>query len=660
MKKNKVNVFDWDNKMKKKNITQVLKQAFAMSLMLSVILGIVSLLSWYQQHKQVNYILDDYFPKTHLALKLEDNVAAFVNELDRFAAVKNNMNRQTMFKQLNGQLEQIEQDALMLSDDTHDEGVILGNIADLKALIVKIYSHLNQSFHIEQKKQELVTKLQWLHDDFNNEIVALGQELNWQQINLAKQPVSSSHSSSDIFNLQNELQAIAQLKNTEDNIKTEIAQFLYVLDQQDILLKYQTLKELVVSLQHSEPLQTDNASIATLQQMVEMLANMIAPHQDLDELVANIHQFQQTATEISQQKANILRSTRNLTEGILFKTNENLTALNQNMKRQTEISGFIIVATLFISLIFIWAFNRFYLQGHLTKRFENLIESVKLLNKGKEELPIQVLGNDEIAEINRLLKHHTDMIKERRIIEQDLRDTQNELIQTAKMAVVGQTMTSLAHEINQPLNAMTIYLFSLKKSLQTGNLSQAETYAEHINKLVERIVHIVKGLRQFTKRHTLQEPLQLVSLTQAINAAWELLELRHQPMQAQLSVEGESVVKGNAILLEQIFVNLLSNALEACKTQAHIQIQLYAQQHKIYARIEDNGEGWPLESADKLLQPFYSNKEVGLGLGLTICQRIMQQFNGNLYIASSLHKSAVIILEFPADEPHLLGTEYES
>lgn len=646
--------------MKKKNITQVLKQAFAMSLMLSVILGIVSLLSWYQQHKQVNYILDDYFPKTHLALKLEDNVAVFVNELDRFAAVKNNMNRQTMFKQLNGQLEQIEQDALMLSDDTHDEGVILGNIADLKALIVKIYSHLNQSFHIEQKKQELVTKLQWLHDDFNNEIVALGQELNWQQINLAKQPVSSSHSSSDIFNLQNELQAIAQLKNTEDNIKTEIAQFLYVLDQQDILLKYQTLKELVVSLQHSEPLQTDNASIATLQQMVEMLANMIAPHQDLDELVANIHQFQQTATEISQQKANILRSTRNLTEGILFKTNENLTALNQNMKRQTEISGFIIVATLFISLIFIWAFNRFYLQGHLTKRFENLIESVKLLNKGKEELPIQVLGNDEIAEINRLLKHHTDMIKERRIIEQDLRDTQNELIQTAKMAVVGQTMTSLAHEINQPLNAMTIYLFSLKKSLQTGNLSQAETYAEHINKLVERIVHIVKGLRQFTKRHTLQEPLQLVSLTQAINAAWELLELRHQPMQAQLSVEGESVVKGNAILLEQIFVNLLSNALEACKTQAHIQIQLYAQQHKIYARIEDNGEGWPLESADKLLQPFYSNKEVGLGLGLTICQRIMQQFNGNLYIASSLHKSAVIILEFPADEPHLLGTEYES
>lgn len=660
MKKNKVNVFDWDNKMKKKNITQVLKQAFAMSLMLSVILGIVSLLSWYQQHKQVNYILDDYFPKTHLALKLEDNVAAFVNELDRFAAVKNNMNRQTMFKQLNGQLEQIEQDALMLSDDTHDEGVILGNIADLKALIVKIYSHLNQSFHIEQKKQELVTKLQWLHDDFNNEIVALGQELNWQQINLAKQPVSSSHSSSDIFNLQNELQAIAQLKNTEDNIKTEIAQFLYALDQQDILLKYQTLKELVVSLQHSDPLQTNNASIATLQQMVEMLANMIAPHQDLDELVANIHQFQQTATEISQQKANILRSTRNLTEGILFKTNENLTALNQNMKRQTEISGFIIVATLFISLIFIWAFNRFYLQGHLTKRFENLIESVKLLNKGKEELPIQVLGNDEIAEINRLLKHHTDMIKERRIIEQDLRDTQNELIQTAKMAVVGQTMTSLAHEINQPLNAMTIYLFSLKKSLQTGNLSQAETYAEHINKLVERIVHIVKGLRQFTKRHTLQEPLQLVSLTHAINAAWELLELRHQPMQAQLSVEGESVVKGNAILLEQIFVNLLSNALEACKTQAHIQIQLYAQQHKIYARIKDNGEGWPLESADKLLQPFYSNKEVGLGLGLTICQRIMQQFNGNLYIASSLHKSAVIILEFPADEPHLLGTEYES
>lgn len=84
------------------------------------------------------------------------------------------------------------------------------------------------------------------------------------------------------------------------------------------------------------------------------------------------------------------------------KIGKKLTALNQNMKQQTKVSGFIIVATLLISLIFIWAFNRFYLQGHLTKRFENLIESVKLLNKGKEELPIQVLGNDEIAEINQL------------------------------------------------------------------------------------------------------------------------------------------------------------------------------------------------------------------------------------------------------------------
>ncbi|WP_244298043.1 ATP-binding protein [Actinobacillus vicugnae] len=646
-------------KMKKTTITQVLKNAFAMSLMLSVILGIVSLFSWYQQHKQVNYILDDYFPKTRLALKLEDNVATFLNELDRFAAVKNNMSRQTMFKQLNGQLEQIEQDALVLSDDVHDEGRILQNIADLKALIVKIHTHLNQSFHIEQKKQELATKLQWLHDDFNNEIVALGQELNWQQINLSKQPVSHYQSSTEAFNLQSELQAIAQLKHTEDNIKTEISQFLYGLDQQDILLKYQTLKELVINLQRSAPLQTNNPSITTLQQMVEMLVNIIAPYQDLDVLVANIHQFQLSAIEISQQQAKIFQSTRKITEGILVKTNEYLSTLNQNMKQQTQISGFIIVATLLIALIFIWYFTHFYLQGHLTKRFENLIEAVKLLNKGKEELPIQVSGNDEIAEINQLLKHHTEMIKERRIIEQNLRDTQNELIQAAKLAVVGQTMTSLAHEINQPLNAMAIYLFSLKKSLQTNNLPQAETYTDKINKLVGRIAHIVKGLRQFTKRHTLQEPLQPISLRQAINAAWELLELHHQPVQAQLSVENEAVVKGNTILLEQIFVNLLSNALEACKTQAHIQIRIHSRQYKTYVYIEDNGEGWQIENADKLLQPFYSNKEVGLGLGLTICQRIMQQFNGNLYIASSLHKSAVIILEFPYCESHLLGIKYE-
>ena len=151
--------------MNKSGIIKTLKNALNMGLLFTCIIGAVSLISWYQQYKQVNYILNDYFPKTNLALKLDDNVNSFINELDRFAAVKNNPTRQTMFKQLNLQLIEIEKNALALTE--HDNQTILSqNISDLKSLIGQIDNNISQYFYIEQKKQELFTKIQWLHDDF--------------------------------------------------------------------------------------------------------------------------------------------------------------------------------------------------------------------------------------------------------------------------------------------------------------------------------------------------------------------------------------------------------------------------------------------------------------------------------------------------------------
>ncbi|EIJ70466.1 ATP-binding protein [Pasteurella bettyae] len=645
--------------MKKTSISRILKNAFSISLFFTLVIGLVSLFSWYQQHKQVNYILEDYFPKTNLALKLEDNVNTLLSELERFSELKNNVIRQSMFKQLNKQLEEIEQDVVILST-TDDKETILKNIEALKALIIQINQNISDNLLIEQKKQELITKIQWLHDDFNNEIVALGQELNWQQINLASQPYVIHQERHIASNLSSELQAISQLKNIEEQIKNEITQFLYSLDEKTISIQYQNLLELVSNIYHSEPIKVTNASLTTLQQMIDMLVQTTTPTEEVGRLVSNITHYQRSQIDVSFQQSQILQSIRQIIDNILMQTKEKVSALNQDMQFQTEISGTIIGIALLVSLIFIWLFNYFYLQQHLTKRFEDLIESVKLLNQGKEDLLIKVSGNDEISEINHLLKHHTEIVKERHAIASDLRDTQNELIQTAKLAVVGQTMTSLAHEINQPLNAISIYLFSLKKILKAQNLPQAELYTEKISKLAERIAHIVKGLRQFTKRHGQTDLLQPIQLNDVIQEAWDLLELRHQPVQAKLLVEGMASVNGSKVLLEQVFVNLFTNALEACKVQPKIHIRILINDDKTHVYLEDNGTGWQLDNADKLLQPFYSNKEVGLGLGLTICQRIMNQFNGQLYIASSMQKSAVVILEFPSLTMNVVENKDES
>ncbi len=105
-------------------------------------------------------------------------------------------------------------------------------------------------------------------------------------------------------------------------------------------------------------------------------------------------------------------------------------------------------------------------------------------------------------------------VAERKEIEADLRAMQDELIQTAKLAVVGQTMTTLAHEINQPLNALSMYLFTAGRAIEQGQSGQARNTLTKAEGLINRIDAIIRSLRQFTRRAELETPLYPVDLRQ--------------------------------------------------------------------------------------------------------------------------------------------------
>ncbi|WP_192844586.1 ATP-binding protein, partial [Rodentibacter caecimuris] len=359
-----------------------------------------------------------------------------------------------------------------------------------------------------------------------------------------------------------------------------------------------------------------------------------------------ITHYQTELKNIQSQKNDIVAKTQQMIKQELNKTRESFSRLNENLKIQTQISGVLIISSLLIFLVLIALFNQYYVKRRLSQRFSQLIYAIENLNQGRTKQNLDINGKDELTEIGLLLNNHIQILQEREKIEQDLQETQNELIQAAKMAIVGQTMTTLAHEINQPLNAISIYLFTLKKRLEQRQDQQNYLDVEKIEKLTERIANIIKALRQFAKNEISSTPYQVVSLKQSLTEAWNLLELRHKPLNAELQVKRDVYLLVNPILLEQVFVNILSNALEAGQTTPIIQVDVVCYQNKICVFIEDNGSGWQTDNADKLLQPFFTTKSVGLGLGLTICQRIMQQFGGKLAIASAFSKSAVVILEF--------------
>ncbi|MCQ9123434.1 ATP-binding protein [Rodentibacter caecimuris] len=631
--------------MKQGKITQHLKRASMIGLILTLFIGIVSLSAWYIQYRQVNYIIEDYFPKTNTALKLEDKFNVFFNDLDRFYYSQNNLNRQVMFKNIKHQLNEIEILSSLLFEQT-EKSTIKRYLNDLIQLTNRIDNNLSNNFLILQRKQALLTKIQWLNDDFNNEIISQIKELNWQNNYFLK--YSSLSNEQKQANSENELLYLYQLADKKEQIRTELVQFLYNLqpNQTTILQDYAYLKQLITALTQGSSYTIKNPSIVPLQQMFNDLYQMIESHHELDSLIQEITHYQTELKNIQSQKNDIVAKTQQMIKQELNKTRESFSRLNENLKIQTQISGVLIISSLLIFLVLIALFNQYYVKRRLSQRFSQLIYAIENLNQGRTKQALNINGKDELTEIGLLLNNHIQILQEREKIEQDLQETQNELIQAAKMAIVGQTMTTLAHEINQPLNAISIYLFTLKKRLEQRQDQQNYLDVEKIEKLTERIANIIKALRQFAKNEISSTPYQVVSLKQSLTEAWNLLELRHKPLNAELQIKRDVHLLVNPILLEQVFVNILSNALEAGQTTPIIQVDVVCYQNKICVFIEDNGDGWQTDNADKLLQPFFTTKSVGLGLGLTICQRIMQQFGGKLAIASAFSKSAVVILEF--------------
>ncbi|MFA9438151.1 ATP-binding protein [Uliginosibacterium sp. sgz301328] len=238
-------------------------------------------------------------------------------------------------------------------------------------------------------------------------------------------------------------------------------------------------------------------------------------------------------------------------------------------------------------------------------------------------------------------------VGERIAAEASLRQTQDELVQSAKLAVVGQTMTTLAHELNQPLNALRAYLYTATRALEAGDVERVAPYHGRMQQLIERTALIIRRLRDFTRRIDQSSTLVAVDARQCALDAWSLLSIQYaEPVEALALPPMPVMVLADSVRLQQVFVNLLANAMQA-GTPASLRVSVTAQRcdGRCVIELADNGPGWSPALHGRLLQPFATGKEVGLGLGLSVCTSIMEAFGGELRIASTVTGGALVILE---------------
>ncbi|KHT62925.1 histidine kinase [Photobacterium gaetbulicola] len=241
-------------------------------------------------------------------------------------------------------------------------------------------------------------------------------------------------------------------------------------------------------------------------------------------------------------------------------------------------------------------------------------------------------------------------IEDRKRVEADLRATQDELIQAAKMAVVGQTMTSLAHELNQPLSAISTHIFTAKLALDKQRLEQLPASLAKVESLATRMGRIIASLKSFAKKQSSDSPMKPIELNTSIQQAMMIVESRAKVQQTEIRnlLTGPCYCYADQVQLEQVLVNLMVNSCDAiagCEQRTITLESLGCQAGRCRLAVSDSGNGFSAEIIEKLFIPFTTTKEVGLGLGLSICRSIMNRLGGDIFLASNLQGGAMVVLE---------------
>lgn len=258
----------------------------------------------------------------------------------------------------------------------------------------------------------------------------------------------------------------------------------------------------------------------------------------------------------------------------------------------------------------------------------------------------------ELAEVNRALGAE---VAERRQAEENLRRAQDDLVQAAKLAALGQMSAALGHEVNQPLGALRNYAENAATLLDRGRAPEARAAIDRILSMADRMGAIARRLHTFGRRPG--QRLQPVDITEAVEAAREIAGARLKQTGATLEIdisEGLPCVIGGPVRMQQVLVNLLTNAADAVAGREDRRIRLAARAEggAVSLVVEDSGHGVPPEIAARIFDPFFSTKGVGngLGLGLSISYNILKDFGGDLSLVESGLGGAAFRLDLQAAE----------
>ena len=293
------------------------------------------------------------------------------------------------------------------------------------------------------------------------------------------------------------------------------------------------------------------------------------------------------------------------------------------------------------------------------------------LRKDGSEFPVEIGLNpieteDGIMVLSAIvdITERKRLEEERQRAEKRVQDIQSELLHVSRLSTMGQMASTLAHELNQPLTAVTNYLRGLRRLLQLGRIDPTSA-VDVIDKAVEqaaRAGQVIRRLREFVAKG--ESDRRIENLNQVVEEAVGLAMVGSRQQRVRISVDLDPrspPVFIDKVQIQQVVLNLVRNAVEAVEESDTREVTVSTRstigRRSVEMRVIDTGVGLAPDIAERLFEPFLTSKKSGMGLGLSICREIVEAHGGRVSVLANVPAGTVFSVTLPTGHEEEAGHE---